>query len=802
MLKTFSIRFALFAVLATALTAHAASPQLVRILPRGAQRGTEAELTFVGQRLEDAKEIFVYQPGVTVTKIEQPTEKGQAGKQLKVTVKIDPDARLGEYDMRVRTATGISELKSFWVGALPTVSEKEPNNEFKQPQPIPLNVTVAGVIENEDQDFFVVEAKKGQRLTAEVEGMRLGEFAFDPFVAILDENRFELATNDDNALLKQDACVSIVAPKDGRYIIQVRDSAWGGSGNAYYRMHVGTFPRPRIVYPLGGQTGKTVSVKFLGDVLGPITQDITLPDKPDGKFELYCEQDGLVAPSPNHFRVSDFPSVNEVEPNDQPKDATDYRGPLPVAFNGVISANPASEGDPNKTSLDADYFRFAAKKGQVLDVNVYARRLRSPLDPILSIYSANGAQVASNDDSGGPDSYLKFTVPADGDYMVRVRDHLRGAGEQYAYRVEITPVKPAVTMTIPQYTQQYSQERQAVTVPKGNRYATLMRLSRQDVSGPMKLECPDLPAGVKMTVENMEPGVDAVPVLFEADADAKVDGKLVALHAKPETNADVEGGFRQTVELVTNGNQASFYTISVDKMAVAVAEEAPFTLQIVEPKVPLVQGGSMNLKIVAERKGDFKGPINVRMLFKPPGVEAAANVEMPADKTEILYPINASDGAAAKKWKLVVVGSSDSGGTVWTSSPFAGVEVVPPFVTAKLTNTNVEQGKQVNMTADLTVATKWEGPAKVELVGLPGNSTAPEKQITAEDTKVEFPITTGTNTPAAQHKGLFLRVTVLKDGEPIVHNIARGGILRVDAPLGAKNAPKPATTKPTTKPTK
>jgi hypothetical protein len=108
------------------------------------------------------------------------------------------------------------------------------------------------------------------------------------------------------------------------------------------------------------------------------------------------------------------------------------------------------------------------------------------------------------------------------------------------------------------------------------------------------------------------------------------------------------------------------------------------------------------------------------------------------------------------------------------------------------------------MTADLTVATKWEGPAKVELVGLPGNSTAPEKQITAEDTKVEFPVTTGTNTPTAQHKGLFLRVTVMKDGEPVIHNIARGGILRVDAPLSAKNPAKPAaaTTKPTTKPTK
>jgi hypothetical protein len=69
------------------------------------------------------------------------------------------------------------------------------------------------------------------------------------------------------------------------------------------------------------------------------------------------------------------------------------------------------------------------------------------------------------------------------------------------------------------------------------------------------------------------------------------------------------------------------------------------------------------------------------------------------------------------------------------------------------------------------------------------------KEITADDTKIEFPVTTAANTPAAQHKGLFLRVTVMRDGEPIVHNIARGGLLRVDAPLAAKADPKKAAEK-------
>ena len=48
--------------------------------------------------------------------------------QVQVTLRIAPDCRLGEYPMRLRTATGISEMHTFYVGALPNISEKEPNS--------------------------------------------------------------------------------------------------------------------------------------------------------------------------------------------------------------------------------------------------------------------------------------------------------------------------------------------------------------------------------------------------------------------------------------------------------------------------------------------------------------------------------------------------------------------------------------------------------------------------------------------------------------------------------------------------
>ena len=78
----------------------------------------------------------------------------------KAKVAIAPDARLDEYRFRIRTESGISPLRTFFVGALPVIDEKEPNDVPEKAQKVNLNVTVAGVMENEGADCFAVEAKK------------------------------------------------------------------------------------------------------------------------------------------------------------------------------------------------------------------------------------------------------------------------------------------------------------------------------------------------------------------------------------------------------------------------------------------------------------------------------------------------------------------------------------------------------------------------------------------------------------------------------------------------------------------
>jgi pre-peptidase len=768
--------------------AHAASPGFSGLNPNGGQRGTEVEVTFSGARLGDAKGVLCYTPGIEIGDVKVVNDGNFTAK-----VKIPADCPLGEHAMRLWTATGLTEVKTFWVGPYPVVESKASANKDpkatalnitpENAQPIALNTTVTGVIKIEQTEYFSVELKKGERMNIDVTGLRLATVAsagtnaiFDPTVIVTRANGEILARCDDNLPGRYDPIVSFVAPEDGKFIVSIRDGQYAGGGNKY-RMSIGTFPMPQIVYPLGGKAGDEVELTMLGDAAGTFTQKAKLSQIDANKsalenpFRLVAEKDGLVAPEPTPFRMSNFPNVMEVEPNHDIAHATATELPLPLALNGII----ANKGDE-------DFFKFKATKGQSLDVTVWARRLRSPLDSVITLYNEKGSQIATNDDSGNPDSYLRFNVPADGSYYLGVRDHMRRGGPLFAYRVEITPAAPAVALNFPQYGVNTYQLYQTMTVPRGNRFATYLKVKRSDFNDETVPSFPDLPAGVTAHVVPVPTNTDVVPVVFEATADAPVAAKLCSVAVettKPENK--LRGELEHGVDLLVGNNATAFYKVHVNKAAVSVADEAPFSVNLVAPKNPVLQGGSTNLKVVAERKGDFKGAINLSMVWTPPQIGSQAQVTIPPDQTEALMPINANGDAKLTKWNLAVVANADTGkGVVKTSSDFVEIEVAQPFVTGKIEMNSIEQGQSGELVCKLTQVRPFEGKAKVKLQGLPNKAAAEDVEITSKDEEIHFHVATEKTTPAGQHKGLFCQITVPQNGEELLSNTAQGGILRID----------------------
>ncbi len=758
-------------IVVAATSAFAASPRLSIINPRGVQRGTEAVLTFSGSTLGDGEQILFYSPGFEVVKVETIDAN-----QCKATVKIAADCRLGEHVAQVRTKTGISDYRTFYIGALPQVDEKEPNNFFDQPQPITLNQTVVGTIGGEDVDYYLVEAKKGQRICAEVEALRLGSAFFDPYVAILDMKRFELSAADDTPLVGQDAVASIVAPEDGKYVVQVRETAYGGGST--YRLHVGTFPRPLAVYPAGGKLGEEVEPKFLGDPAGEFVQKFKLPAAASNEFTgLFATTGTEIAPSPNPFRLFEHGNSLEVEPNNAVAQATPAT--LPNAFNGILQ-------EPG----DIDFFKFTATKGQVFEVECYGRRIRSAIDPVMTLYNAQGAGIVGNDDSRGPDSYFRVTIPADGEYLLSVTDHLQRGGPGFVYRVEFTGVVPSLQLSIPQV-ERYGQYRRQVYIAKGNRFGTIINASRANFGGKLLLEPQGMPAGITIVAEPMAENLASMPVVFEAAADAPINGALVDFIGRHADNPAIRGGFFNRAEFIIAAPGQSMYSWrDVDRLAVAVVDELPFKIDLVEPKVPLAQNGSMQLKVVVTRKEGFKAPINLIFPFAPPGIGAAPNVTIPEGQNEALYPINAAGNAQIGKWRIFVLGSAEIGGAAFSSTQLGNLEITAPWVTFAMQRAAVDQGLPTEVVCKVEVTTPFEGNANVQLLALPNKVLSQPLQFTKDTKELIFKVTTEKESPAGKH-GIFGVVTITANGEPVTHNVG-GAELRIDVPLPPKpNTPAP-----------
>jgi len=97
----------------------------------------------------------------------------------------------------------------------------------------------------------------------------------------------------------------------------------------------------------------------------------------------------------------------------------------------------AVDGNSDETSFD--YYRFSAKKGQRVSVDVVANRLGSALDPVVRVLDGSGRELVYCDDdpAAGSDSRVRFTAPAAGRYLIELRDLGYQGGPKYRYRLRV-----------------------------------------------------------------------------------------------------------------------------------------------------------------------------------------------------------------------------------------------------------------------------------------------------------------------------------------------------------------------------
>ena len=742
-----------------ALCAHAAawagSPSLGRIDPPGAQRGKQVTLDLYGERLANPLDVLCYRPGVTLATLE-----GVDDGHVRATLEIASDCRPGVLPMRLVTHSGITQLRLFFVGGSPEISETEPNNDRDKPQHVDSPVTINGRITNEDIDYFEIQAAAGQRLNFEIEAMRLGEIVFDPQIELSDARGAVLASADDTPLVQQDAIISHTFDADGAYRISVREASYQGNDACRYRLHIGAFPRPQGVFPPGGAPGATQTVRWLGDTaLGE--QEVVLPVEGSPDTGLFAEDAQGIAPSPVPVRVTDLPSTVEVEPNDKREQATEMA--LPGAAAGVLAA-----------AGDTDWYHLVGKQGQNIIVRVWGRELRSPIDSVLSAFKSDGTHALTNDDTGGPDSMLRFGVAGDDEFYLNVRDLLGRGGELFTYWLEVTEVAPRLSLSTPPETQH-------LAVPVGNRNAIVINAARGDFGGPLIVGADDLPPGVTLHAATMADNVGAMPIVLEAAADAAPAARLTDLVGRhADENQNIHGRLQQTLRLTEYMNN-TMASQTVERLPVAVIDAAPFSVQIVGPHVPLVRMGSIEVTVEAQRAEGFAQPIQLSIPWAPPGVGAGTAV-IAGDQTTATLHLNANDKAFLGQWPLVVLATADVGGPLQTSSQLATLSVAEPYKQLSVDRARVTLAQTTEVLVKLEAKENFPGEGRVELRGLPRGVTSEALPMTAETSELRFTVMAAEDAHVGQHGGMHAWAEIPLEGG-VVRFRSPDQVLFVDKPL-------------------
>lgn len=768
--------------------ARADAPVVKEILPVGLIRGETATLTLKGERLDDARAIHPHDPGISFA-----APQVVNGGEITVVATVAPDCQPGEHRLRLRTATGWTYLRTIWVAAEPRSAETEPNNAAAAANSLVLPVCLEGEMKAEDVDVFAVMLKKGERITAVVESLRLGRGLLDMHMSIADDKRFELASSDDNALTAQDPMVSVVVPADGTYFLEVREAAYEGADGARYRLRAGAWPQPVAVVPNGGQPGATTEVRFVFADGSEVKRPVTWPAITGSTAIPFDSGNGVIAPVPVPVRVDPMPCVLEAEPNNAREQASPGATAIPVAYHGVL----ASPGD-------IDWFALPLQKGQAVEIDGWACRLGSTADLAIEVIAPGGKPVGGNDDADGkPDPRHAFTADVDGVYFLKVRDSLGAGGPCAVYRVEVHPPQPFVGLGLPSPEVNDSQAGQSVTVPIGNRVAKLFNLARRNTGGEVILELRGAPAGVRMDARPVPNGAGQALVVFEAAGDAVEAGGFADLVAKIKDNG-VEGHHGLLANLVVFRNNEAMYQIREDRLPVAVAPAAPLKISAVCAG-PLVQGGLAEIQIKAERAEGFKQAVELRLPWKPSGVSAPPSVSLPEGINEIVYPLDAEVGAAPGTHQLVVTAHWNAGTTV--STAMFPLVVAEPWVRGTIEMTALGTGGTGNVALTLEHPRPFEGEAGIQLLGLPPGVESSPAAGKSGVAQLLIPVKVNVDAPPGKHATLFCRVSVPTSDGPVIHRIGAGGVLRIDktkdnagpapaAPSAGKSPPAGDATKP------
>jgi hypothetical protein len=767
------------------------TPRLFVVTPPGGRAGTTVEVTFTGIDLDKPEKLLFDDAGFTAEPVAEATvavdpkrprqqqqqRRGQLGPDVSVKFKvtIPAGAALGNHDVRVVNKEGVSNPRTFVVGDLPEVLEKEPNNDVDQAQRVEVNSTINGIITTPtDVDYYVFAGKKGQRVVASC----LATSIDSPLPAALElygPGGKLLASNRDYQ--EGDAVLDSTLPDDGDYLVRVFAFTYTqGSPDHFYRLTISTAPWIDAVFPPVVEPGKPTRLEVYGRNLPggqpdpsalvdgrPLEKVVVTWQAPKGPQVLQrLAYRGLVPPKSTGLDGCEFRLRNDVG-NSNPFLLTYARAPVALD-NGDNDTPESAQRVPAPCVIagriekrrDRDWYAFTAKKGDTYSIEVFGDRLGAPEDLYFQLRNAATKQVLTEQDDNpdvmnplqfmtrteDPPRY-RFTAPADGEYqlMVASREAFIQAGPRFLYTVRIAPEEPDFRLVVMPH---LPNTPEACGVPRGGRtYCTVYVWRHDGFAGDVELTADGLPEGVTCAPQTVGREQQEGTLVLSAKDDAPlwagvvhIKGTAVIHGRKVEREAraaSVTWPVQQGVVPISRLDHA---------LVLAVRDEAPYTLTADIDHATVLQGEKVEVPVTLKRHWpDFKVPVQVSALNLPssqPGnrrqqqQQVLLTLNPGTDQGRAV--LNISQNATPGRHTIVLRGQAPYAMNQKQQQQRQGLTIVEPStpivvtvlpkqlanVTLSSNNATVRAGKETEVVVKVNRLFEFEGEFKVELVLPPG----------------------------------------------------------------------------------
>ena len=625
--------------------------------PARAQSGTNVVWTAADEKMAaDIREkMFLFAP--------RRNQNPAIAETATLRVTMATNAALGEREIRLATPTGLSNPLRFWVGQLPEYTKRDTktvpdaatfrqirfNTEQKAVAPTEMNITLPATVNGQilpgGVDRYRFQARKGLQLVVTAAARELIPYLpdavpgwFQAALALYDAKGRELA-HADHYLFHPDPVLHYEIPKDGEYVVEIRDSIYRGREDFVYRIALSELPYVTSIFPLGGPANAQTTVELRGWNL-PLTS-LTLTNGEPGIYPLALRQeDGIANGLP--FAVDALPECLEQEPNNTI--ATAQPVTLPIIVNGRI-------GKPGEW----DIFRIKGRAGDTIVAEVYARRLDSPLDSVLKLTDADGKQLAFNDDHEDKgagldthfaDSYLTATLPTEGTYYLHLGDAQRQGGPEFAYRLRISAPRPDFALRVVP---------SSLSVRGGASVAlTVYALRRDGLTNEITLSLQDAPAGFKLTGAKVPANQDQVrltlqappaptdaPLSISLEGRAFVQGRPLVHPAIPAEDMMQAFAYRHLVP--AKGMEVAVSGRFMNRMPLKILSTTP---------VQIPAGGTARVRI-SVAGGAMANRFRLELNEPPDGI-ALGKVSPASEGTEIELCSDASKAKPGLKGNLIV----------------------------------------------------------------------------------------------------------------------------------------------------